>query len=71
MLYYIYSLFDINLFQYITFRAGVSFFIAFLLSAFLMPTFIKWAKKKNASQPISDSLPSHANKTNTPTKVLR
>ncbi|PAF49019.1 phospho-N-acetylmuramoyl-pentapeptide-transferase [Helicobacter sp. 13S00401-1] len=67
MLYYLYEYFDINLFQYITFRAGVSFIIGFLLSAFLLPKFIAWAVNKKASQPISTFIKAHEQKKNTPT----
>lgn len=67
MLYQLHKIFDINLFQYITFRAGVAFFIAFFLSVFLMPIFIRWATKKKANQPISDYVKAHEEKKNTPT----
>ncbi len=67
MLYYLYSDFGINVFRYITFRAGISFFLAFFLCIFLMPYFIAWAKKYKASQPISIFVPAHKNKSNTPT----
>jgi phospho-N-acetylmuramoyl-pentapeptide-transferase len=59
---------DINIFQYISIRAGIGFFIAFFLTLYLMPKFIKWAKSKNASQPIYDlAPPSHKQKAGTPT----
>ncbi len=68
MLYFLHQYFNINLFQYITFRAGVGFFVAFLLSAVLMPYFIRWANSKRASQPISNFAPeAHKLKANTPT----
>lgn len=67
MLYYLYSHFGINVFQYITFRAGISFFVAFCLCAFVIPYFISWAKTKKANQPISAFVPAHQNKANTPT----
>ncbi|WP_104760828.1 phospho-N-acetylmuramoyl-pentapeptide-transferase [Helicobacter cetorum] len=67
MLYYLYSYFNINLFQYLTFRAGLGFFISFFLTLFLMPKFILWAKAKKANQPISSYVPSHKNKKDTPT----
>lgn len=67
MLYYLYSHFGVNVFQYITFRAGVSFFFAFCLCAFAIPYFINWAKAKKANQPISAFVPAHQNKANTPT----
>jgi phospho-N-acetylmuramoyl-pentapeptide-transferase len=49
-------------------RAGISFFIAFVLTMYLMPKFIKWAKAKKASQPIYEHAPqSHQAKAGTPT----
>ena len=67
MLFYLYSAFDINIFRYLTFRAGVSFFVGFFLCVFLMPYFIGWAKRKKANQPISTFIPAHQCKSNTPT----
>ncbi|NPA73235.1 MAG: phospho-N-acetylmuramoyl-pentapeptide-transferase [Epsilonproteobacteria bacterium] len=68
MLYWIYSTFHINLFHYITLRAGVAFFIAFILTLFLMPSFIKWAKNQKMNQPIFGLAPdSHQKKGGTPT----
>jgi len=68
MIYLLYSQLNINIFQYISFRAGVAFFVAFLISVFLMPRFITWAKSKKASQPISIFTPkTHQAKANTPT----
>ena len=67
MFFYLYSYFGINIFQYITFRAGLSFFIAFFLSVFVMPLFIRWAKAKKANQPISTYVPTHEGKKDTPT----
>ncbi len=64
----IYQFFDINLFQYITVRAGISFFIAFILTLVLMPKFITWAKERNANQPIYKHAPEgHQAKGKTPT----
>lgn len=68
MFYWFYRHLDINIFQYISVRAGIGFFIAFLLTLFLMPKFIKWAKEKKASQPIYEHAPeSHQLKVGTPT----
>ena len=67
MLYQLYSTFGINIFQYLSFRAGIAFIVAFLLCVFFYPKFIIWAKLKRASQPISSSLPIHKIKANTPT----
>jgi len=67
MLYYFYQWFGINLFHYITFRAIVAFFVAFFITLFLFPKFIRWAKGK-ATQPIYDLAPqSHQGKGKTPT----
>lgn len=52
MLYALYKLTSINLLQYITVRAGIAFFLAFIFTVYLMPKFIKWAKARNANQPI-------------------
>ena len=68
MLYFLYQLFSINLFQYITVRAGTAFFLSFVLTIYLMPRFIKWAKARNANQPIYDLAPkTHQQKSKTPT----
>ncbi|WP_300446462.1 phospho-N-acetylmuramoyl-pentapeptide-transferase [Helicobacter mastomyrinus] len=67
MLYWLYQHFGINIFFYITFRAGVAFFLAFGFSIVLMPYFIKWAKAKKANQPISTYVAAHEGKKNTPT----
>ena len=68
MFYWLYRHLDINIFQYISVRAGMSFFIAFVLTMYLMPKFIKWAKAKKASQPIYELAPeSHRAKVGTPT----
>ena len=67
MLYYIYKFFDINLFQYITVRAGFAFFISFALTIYLIPKYIIWAKAKKANQPINKWVKAHENKAHTPT----
>ncbi len=68
MLYLLFELYGINLFQYITVRAGIGFFIAFAATLWLMPKFIHWAKNKKANQPIYSLAPkSHKVKANTPT----
>ena len=67
MLYYLYEHFHINIFHYITFRAIVGFFLAFILTISIMPAFIKWAKTK-AAQPIFELAPeTHKTKNSTPT----
>ena len=68
MLYYLHTLFDINLFSYITFRGGVAFFLALFFTMFLMPRFIRWAQKTSSVQPINELAPSrHQEKVSTPT----
>ncbi len=68
MFYWFYRHMDINLFQYISVRAGIAFFLAFILTLYLMPKFIRWAKSKKASQPIYEYAPdSHKQKAGTPT----
>ena len=67
MLYAFYELFHINILQYISVRAGISFFIAFGLTLLLLPKFMAWAISRKAEQPINKYVPNHANKQNTPT----
>lgn len=67
MLYALYQLFDINLFSYITVRAGIGFMIAFVLTLYLFPRYIAWAIAKNANQPINKYVPAHNRKQHTPT----
>ena len=68
MLYWLHDAFGINLFFYISVRAGVAFTLAFALTLFLMPKFIRWAKKRKATQPIYELAPDgHREKHNTPT----
>ena len=67
MLHFLYSHFGINIFHYISVRAIIAFFMSFLLTVYLMPKFIKWAKNK-ATQPIYDLAPeNHKAKSKTPT----
>lgn len=67
MLYELSQLFDINLFGYISVRAGIAFFIAFTFTIFVMPRYLSWAISKNAKQPISKYVPAHEGKRHTPT----
>ncbi len=67
MLYELSQLLDINLFGYISVRAGFAFFIAFTLTLFVMPKYLAWAISKNANQPISKYVPAHEGKRHTPT----
>jgi len=67
MLYELATLLDINLFTYISVRAGFAFFIAFVLTLFVMPRYLSWAISKKANQPISKYVPAHEGKRHTPT----
>jgi len=68
MAYWLYELLDFNLLSYITVRATLAFFIAFLSTLFLMPKFIRWAKRQRATQPIYEFAPDgHKEKKNVPT----
>jgi len=68
LFYWFYRHLDINIFQYISIRAGIGFFIAFLLTLYMLPKFIIWAKSKKANQPIYELAPSsHQLKVGTPT----
>jgi phospho-N-acetylmuramoyl-pentapeptide-transferase len=67
MLYELYSLLDINIFHYITFRAGIAFLLSLFLTLVLMPIFIRWAKAGSFQQPIHESVTQHAGKSKTPT----
>lgn len=68
MFYWLYRHLEINIFQYISVRAGISFFLAFIFTIYLMPKFIKWARAKKASQPIYELAPeAHKIKAGTPT----
>ena len=68
MLYMLHNLLDINLFGYITFRAGIAFFLALFITLFLLPKFIRWAQRTSSVQPINDLAPDrHKEKASTPT----
>jgi len=68
LLYWLYSLFDINLFSYISVRGGFAFFIALFLTMFAMPKFIRWAQRTSSVQPINEWAPQrHQEKASTPT----
>ena len=67
MLYELSQLLNINLFGYISVRSGFAFFIAFLVTLFIMPKYLAWALSKKAQQPISKYIPSHESKRHTPT----
>ena len=67
MLYELSQLLDINLFGYISVRAGLAFIVAFILTLLIMPKYLAWALSKNANQPISKYVPAHEGKRHTPT----
>ncbi len=67
MFYYLYQYLDINLLQYITVRAGIAFFIALIITLFIMPKFIRWAIATSNHQPINEYVPAHKEKAKTPT----
>jgi len=68
LLYWLHSFLDINLLGYISIRGGIAFFIALLLTLFLMPLFIRWAQRTSSVQPINEWAPKrHKEKVSTPT----
>jgi len=68
LLYWLYEILNINILGYITIRAGLSFFLALFFTLFLMPRFIKWAKRTSSVQPINNYAPDrHKEKEKTPT----
>jgi phospho-N-acetylmuramoyl-pentapeptide-transferase len=68
LLYFLHEYFNINILGYITIRAGLSFFIALLLTLFLLPKFIRWAQRTSSVQPINEWAPQrHREKVSTPT----
>jgi phospho-N-acetylmuramoyl-pentapeptide-transferase len=67
MLYYLHTLLDINLFGYISVRAGFAFFVAFFLTLLLVLRYMAWAIGKKANQPINKYVPAHEGKQHTPT----
>lgn len=57
-----------NLFRYITFRTAVAIITAALITYFVVPHFIKWARRVGGTQTIRDDGPSnHISKQGTPT----
>ena len=68
MLYWLHQTFNINILGYLTIRSGFAFFFALFFTLFLMPRFIRWAKKTSSVQPINDLAPQrHQEKSSTPT----
>ena len=57
----------LHIFQYITVRAGIAFFIGLFLTLFLMPRFIAWAQRSARVQPINEYVSAHQGKAKTPT----
>lgn len=66
MLHFLYTNYHINIFQYLTVRAGIAFFVALILTMYLVPKFIKWASGQ-FDQPIYDLVEQHQNKKQIPT----
>ena len=68
MLYWLHELFNINIFGYITIRAGFSFFLALFFTLYLLPKFIRWSQRTSSVQPINEWAPQrHKEKASTPT----
>jgi len=68
LIYWLHTFLDINILGYITFRAGISFFLALFFTLFLLPKFIRWAQKTSSVQPINEWAPDrHKEKASTPT----
>jgi phospho-N-acetylmuramoyl-pentapeptide-transferase len=68
LIYWLHSLLHINILGYITIRAGIAFFIALLLTLYLLPKFIRWAQRTSSVQPINEWAPErHKEKISTPT----
>ena len=68
MLFYLHELLNINILGYITIRAGISFFLALIITMILLPRFIRWAQRTSRVQPINEWAPeAHKAKISTPT----
>lgn len=67
MLFELSQSFDINLFGYISVRAGFAFFFAFVFTIVAIPHYLAWAISKKANQPINKYVPAHEGKKHTPT----
>ncbi len=68
MLYWLHIYFHINLLGYLTVRGGIAFCLGLIFTIFLIPLFIKWARKNERIQPIYNLAPDgHKKKVNTPT----
>jgi len=68
LLYWLHNYLDINIFGYLTIRAGISFFLALFFTLYLLPKFIRWAQRTSSVQPINEWAPErHKEKVSTPT----
>jgi len=68
LLYWLHTLFDINILSYISIRGGIAFFVALFVTLFVMPLFIRWAQRTSSVQPINEWAPQrHKEKVSTPT----
>jgi len=68
LLYWLHQYLHINIFGYITIRAGIAFFLALVFTLFALPRFIKWAQRTSSVQPINTWAPKrHEEKASTPT----
>jgi len=68
LLYWLHNYLDINIFGYLTIRAGISFFLALFFTLYLLPRFIRWAQRTSSVQPINEWAPErHKEKVSTPT----
>ena len=68
MLYWLHQYLHINIFGYITIRAGIAFFLALVFTLFALPRFIRWAQRTSSVQPINTWAPKrHEDKASTPT----
>jgi phospho-N-acetylmuramoyl-pentapeptide-transferase len=68
LLYWLSEILDINLFGYITIRAGIAFFLSLFITLYILPKFIRWAQRTSSVQPINEWAPQrHQEKVSTPT----
>jgi len=68
LIYWLHEYLDINVFGYITVRAGIAFFLALVFTLVFIPIFIRWAQRTASVQPINEWAPKrHQEKVSTPT----
>jgi len=68
LLYWLHELLNIHILGYISIRAGISFFLALILTLIFLPIFIRWAQRTSSVQPINEWAPErHQEKASTPT----